>query len=130
MKKETPSYRHKFPAFDFVADPEIDDAIVRGVCTVKDRIREFIHRRRLQMIIHSVIYYRLDENLISDHTWQLWANQLAEVQRQYKTLTCIAFHDELFEDWDGSTGNHLCLSEYYSQAEKLIAISKRHQSLV
>ena len=35
----------------------------------KDKIAELIMRRRRQVLIHSVIYYKMDTNLISDATW-------------------------------------------------------------
>lgn len=120
-KKNTPTIpSHKFPAFNFLPTAESDAAIVLGNDSDSTRIREFIHRRRRQMIIHSVIYYRMDDNIIDDHTWQEWANQLAAVQNRHPQLKAIGFYDELFDDWDGSTGNHLCLVEFYSQAQQLV----------
>jgi NAD-dependent DNA ligase len=38
-------------------------------------IRELIHRRR-QIIMHSVLYYRLDDTLISDSQFDLWSIEL------------------------------------------------------
>lgn len=111
---------HQFHAFDFVPDAVSDSEVIRGVSTDKERIREFIHRRRRQLIIHSIIYYRLDDNLVSDDTWQRWAEELKDVQRNYHDLKHIGFHDELFLEWDGSTGMHLDLPEYYNQALQLL----------
>lgn len=33
------------------------------------KIKELISRRRRQILVHSVIYYKLNENLIDDATW-------------------------------------------------------------
>ena len=33
------------------------------------KIRELISRRRRQVLVHSVIYYKLNANLIDDATW-------------------------------------------------------------
>lgn len=43
-------------------------------------IRELIHRRRSQIIVHSVLYYRLDETLISDSQFDLWSIELVKLQ--------------------------------------------------
>lgn len=32
-------------------------------------IAELIHRRREQMLVHSYIYYQLNDNIIDDNTW-------------------------------------------------------------
>ena len=68
---------------------------------------EKLKQRRSQMLIHSYIYYHLDTNIISDHQWQDWADELTEMQSQYPQLTNIGFYDKGFSDWNGSTGMHL-----------------------
>ena len=70
-------------------------------------IKELIRRRRAQMLVHSCIYYELDENVISDHQWQTWADELEKLQRENPADCKINFFDWQFENWDGSTGNHL-----------------------
>ena len=32
-------------------------------------IAELLNRRRRQILVHSVIYYKMNDNLISDSTW-------------------------------------------------------------
>lgn len=56
------------------------------------------------MLIHSYLYYVMDEIIVDDDKWQQWANELVELQKKEKV---IGFYDEDFEDWDGSTGCHL-----------------------
>ena len=34
------------------------------------------------MLVHSYLYYKLDNPIIDDDTWQKWANELAELQRK------------------------------------------------
>ena len=65
---------------------------------------EKIRQRRSQMLIHSYLYYVMDESVITDGKWQQWADELVELQKQKKD---IGFYDEVFYDWDGSTGMHL-----------------------
>lgn len=64
-----------------------------------------IAKRRRQMLVHCYIYYRLDDNVITDELWMQWAQQLKRVQDKYGKQ--IRFYDREFADWDGSTGYHL-----------------------
>ncbi len=72
--------------------------------------KQELKRLRSQMLIHSCLYYELNETVIDDHTWQRWANNLAKLQNflQSKGVTYnIQWYDEAFVGWDGSTGYHL-----------------------
>lgn len=71
-------------------------------------IRQEILMLRRQMLIHSCLYYELDESIITDHQWQDRANRLARIQTKYKNPK-VDFFDEEFEGWDGSSGYHLPL---------------------
>lgn len=68
------------------------------------------HLRRL-MLVHSCIYYELDNNVVTDHQWQDWANELAELQSKHGWL--FGFYDEAFQDWNGSTGHRLPMRDFY-----------------
>lgn len=65
---------------------------------------------RAQMLIHSFIYYEMDDCIISDDEWQKRANRLAKVQSKYGTT--IGFYDEQFAEWDGTTGHHLTYDDW------------------
>ena len=43
-------------------------------------IAELLNRRRRQILVHSGIYYKMNDNLISDSTWSAWAAELEELQ--------------------------------------------------
>jgi hypothetical protein len=77
----------------------------------KDIVKSKIRQRRSQMLVHSYIYYIMDENLVSDDQWQKWANDLAQLQELYPDCCKINFFDEAFNGWDGSTGYHLPLKD-------------------
>lgn len=66
---------------------------------------EVINRHRRQLIIHSYLYYWLDDPIWSDDKWQQVANDLVELQVLYPDPTGV--FDNEFKDWDGSTGMHL-----------------------
>lgn len=66
-----------------------------------------IQQRRLQMLVHSYIYYVLNDNIISDFTWNKWAHELAALQEKYpKTSKKVPYYKQ-FKNWDGSTGAFL-----------------------
>ena len=70
-------------------------------------IKEKIKQRRAQMLIHSCIYYEMDSNIVDDHTWQKWADELEILQKENPDCVNIGFYDKHFLDWDGATGAHL-----------------------
>lgn len=71
--------------------------------TVKEKIRQ----RRAQMLVHSCAYYELDEQMVDDHTWQKWADELTKLQTDNPDCVKIGFYDDVFANWDGSSGYHL-----------------------
>lgn len=74
---------------------------INNLQTVGERIKQ----RRSQMLVHSHIYYHLDDALVTDIQWQAWANELHGLQLAFGSK--IDWYDEEFKDWDGSTGCHL-----------------------
>ena len=70
-------------------------------------LKEKIRQRRAQMLIHSAIYYDLNDNIVSDHQWQAWADELEKLQKDHPDQINIDFFDWEFRDWDGATGAHL-----------------------
>lgn len=75
--------------------------------SIKQSIKDKIRQRRAQMLIHSCIYYELNTEIISDHLWQKWADELEKLQKENPADCEINFYDWEFKDWTGATGNHL-----------------------
>ena len=72
-------------------------------------ITALINRRRQQILVHSVLYYRMNENLIDDATWSKWAVELEKLQNKYPEIARkVPLHKE-FENFDHSTGSDLPL---------------------
>lgn len=105
--------------FDFIDDPSANTV-------TKEAVQEKIRQRRAQMLIHSCIYYELNDNIVSDHQWQAWADELEALQRTYPDWTQIGFYDWNFRDWDGSTGNHLPHRDpwVFSKANYILEITR------
>lgn len=74
------------------------------------QIAELILRRRLQMLIHSRLYYTLDQPIWSDWEFTEKAKELAELQEKYPDISKKVEWYEEFEDWDGSSGAFLPLN--------------------
>ena len=70
-------------------------------------IAEKILRRRLQMLVHSNIYYGKNQNIISDNTFDKWGKELVELQTKYPEIAKQVEYASAFENWDGSTGAFL-----------------------
>ena len=108
-----------------ITDIELREMFVSGkiispVQTLKERVKQL----RMQMMVHSCIYYRLSDNIISDHVWQDRANELALIQELCDMKT-IGFYDDYFLNWDGSTGFHLPVADPFivSKAIYLLEIN-------
>ena len=74
-------------------------------------IADKIQRRRLQILVHSCIYYEMDKNLISDKQWDIWARELVQLQHDYPEESKKVVWYEAFKDWDASTGAFLPLKD-------------------
>lgn len=82
-----------------------------------------IQRLRLQMLVHSYLYYRKGTNIISDKEFDERAHRLADLQSRYFTISCkVKCFKEEFADWEGSTGMHLPLNNPWvmHKAEDLV----------
>ena len=83
-------------------------------------IKEKIKQRRLQMLVHSYIYYELDTNIISDTTWSKWAKELQQLQNDYpEESKAVEYYDD-FKDWDGSSGAFLKFGENIKTVAKIL----------
>ena len=106
-----------------LADLFDEDKFERGL------IIEKIRQRRKQMLIHSCIYYELNDNIVSDHKWQEWAEELAKLQTEHPDCCEIGYYDKAFKDWDGTTGAMLPYREHgiFSNARWLLQYHKEQQ---
>ena len=94
-----------------------------------DKIAELISRRRRQVLVHSIIYYRMNENIISDAQWTSWANELDELQKRYPDIASTCPLADAFSDFDPSTGFNLPLDDPWAvnKAQQLVRIDRERQ---
>lgn len=79
---------------------------------VYEGIQELIHRRRRQVLVHSILYYAYNTNLVPDATYDLWAQELAKVQQDHpEDSEAVEYHLEAFRGYTGETGFHLPLHD-------------------
>ena len=85
-----------------------------------DPIAAKIHRRRYQILVHSLLYYELDMNLVSDAKWAEWAKELSDLQTAHPDIASRVIFSDAFKGFDGSTGFHLPYTD-----EQILTIAQR-----
>jgi predicted RNA methylase len=78
---------------------------------MKKKIKELIRRRRRQILVHSCIYYRFGTSIVEDSTFDEWAYELVELQKNNPEISKSTLLYDEFKDFDGSTGFDLPTGE-------------------
>lgn len=88
-------------------------------------VARIMHLRRL-LLIHSYLYYVLDDPAVPDNVWQAWADELASINQD------VGFYDEAFKDWNGSTGYHLPFEDRWviSKALQINRLNEKYKGIV
>lgn len=87
-------------------------------------IMNLILRRRKQMLVHSIIYYKIGTNIIEDITFDKWAYELRDLQKSYPKESEATEYYKDFKDWDGTTGFNLPEHNFRNIAEMLIEYTR------
>lgn len=75
-------------------------------------IEELIHRRRRQVLVHSILYYRMGKSTLTDVQFDAWARELAKLQKDNPEASeRVEYMREEFSDFSGETGYHLPLMD-------------------
>lgn len=95
--------------------------------TDEERISEKILRRRRQVLVHSVIYYNFNDNIIDDKTWSEWAIELEKLQKNYPEIASKLPWAEDFKDFDHSSGYNLPLEDPWAvrKAQQLLNYNRK-----
>lgn len=94
----------------------------------RERIAELINRRRHQLLVHSIIYYKMNDNIIPDSQWTNWAVELEELQKEYPDIAAEGYYADEFAYFDHSTGFNLPLDDPYAinKARQLLMLRDRY----
>lgn len=97
---------------------------------IQGSTEELINRRRHQILLHSHLYYRLNINIISDHTFDEWSMELVKLQKDNPDASNQGVYAEHFKDFDGTSGFDLPhhLPEVASRGEVLLKSMKKIKS--
>ena len=87
---------------------------------------ELMNRRQRQILVHSFLYYQLNENIISDSDFDLWSKELYELMKNYPEIAKKSAYSEGFGKFDGSSGFDLPYNvpEVQSKGYQLLNYSK------
>lgn len=84
--------------------------------TLSSKIAELIHRRRRQILVHSILYYKFGDSILSDAVFDQWAKELAKLQVDNPEVSeSVEYMYEAFKDFAGETGYHLPLHDIRAQ---------------
>lgn len=71
------------------------------------------------ILVHSFIYYELNNNIVSDHMYDNNCVHLAELQKKYPDSFKVTNYYKAFKEFDGSTGFDLLSKLSKSQLIKI-----------
>ena len=105
-------------------NPFINDETYKGL---NYEIARQIQRLRLNMLVHSRLYYKDGITIMPDQDFDKMAYMLRDLQKKYPRESRIIVYYEAFKDWDGTTGYHLPLTDPWvvRKAEKILDIHRR-----
>ena len=87
-------------------------------------IADLIQRRRLQILIHSCLYYHMNTNIVTDKQYDTWARELQKLQSENPKIARKVIWNKAFDGFDASTGFDLPITDPWvmNKAKKLIDI--------
>jgi len=68
---------------------------------------EWMNRRQRQILVHSFLYYQLNENIISDSDFDRWSKELYEAMKENPDVAKRSVYYKDFLEFDGSSGYDL-----------------------
>lgn len=92
--------------------------------TIAERIKEL----RLSLIVHSIIYYEMNDNIISDAEWTQRAKELVGLQEANPEIADSVVFSDLFRGFKGDTGFDLAKGAdeaAYGKARYLLATRRK-----
>lgn len=98
-----------------------------GETEVNNSPLSLINRRRRQILVHSCIYYRFNENIVSDHIFDGWCRELIALQANYPDVAKLCPYHEEFKGMSHASGFDLPYNnaEIVNRAMHLLNINKK-----
>lgn len=92
-----------------------------------ESILELMNRRQRQILVHSYIYYELNDSLIPDITFDKWSMELAQLIQDYPEEYKKSAYFQAFYGFDGSSGFDLPYRspEVVNTAHRLMSYFKK-----
>lgn len=93
--------------------------------------QEYINFLQRFIIVHSYIYYELNDNVISDKDYDAKAKELVRYKNEYPELwNSSEYYKQFGDDYNGATGFSLYheLNEHQKEIIQSIAYWRRHIS--
>lgn len=88
-----------------------DDSITEEEQSIANEIK----RLRKIILVHSVIYYRMNSNIISDIQYDKFAKKLQKLQNENPLISKkVKELYEEFKNWDGCSGFNLPLGDVWA----------------
>ena len=110
--------------------PDKKDTVIDHNHKYIPSIIDNIRRYRLQMMVHSVIYYKYNDNIISDAEWSRRAKKLVDLQNKYPKESRACVYYDLFKDFDGSTGFNLINEPWAIKTARMLLLDKHNKDYV
>ena len=94
-----------------------------------EEIKSLIRRRRLQLLVHSAVYYAYNESIITDNQWKDWAIELEKLQAEHPQEASEVEWNDAFVGFDHSTGYDLPFTnpDIMSKARWLLRMHDRYK---
>lgn len=95
------------------------------------KIAERISQLRQMILIHSCIYYKLNDNIISDEKFDEFSRELVRLQNSYPDIAANVRYADEFKNWTGVTGFDLPIDDEWvvSKAQRLLTIRDQKERL-
>ena len=74
---------------------------------ISEQVAATIKQRRLQLLVHSCIYYEFNQSIVDDATWAKWAIELEQLQAAYPAIADKVEWAATFKDFDHIKGYNL-----------------------
>lgn len=88
---------------------------------IKQTITEKIRQRRRQCVVHRIIYYCYDTNIVSDQKYSQWEKELRELCKQYpKEAKQVEYYEFCPSHCVGSSKLEDYPAELIKTAERLL----------